>query len=351
MPKPNQKQIADQLDLSRTTVSRCFTNHPKINPETRSKVFQLAAELGYSYSIQRNAHTKPNSARDTIAVIVGIEKSATRDKEPAAEILNGISQKAAAEGLKIEIYYVDPSEFLPSSRSRRIIKGVSCIHWKGIVLVYDFQEEAVSNIMGKFPTVSALEDYDKVDVDCIGQDQVRGISRIMQHLHELGHRRIGFLSWKYSVHTPWVERRLGAYVENIYRLGLELDTDLILNLKRNEQTPLDKLAAQVARRVEKGVSAWVCAADHQAYHLIDRLKTHGIRVPGDCSVTGYDGQPPVGGSQQVTTIRMPFKDIGISCITSLLRKMKHPVAMRRNLQVSGELLIGSTTANPPSVMA
>ena len=346
MPKPNQKQIADQLELSRTTVSRCFTNHPKINPETRSKVFQLAAELGYSYSIQRNAHAKGDSTRNTIAVIVGIEKSATRAKEPAAQILNGISEKAAAEGLEIEIHYVDPSEFLPSSRSRRIIKGVSCLHWKGVVLVYDFQEEAVSNIMAKFPTVSALEDYDNVDVDCIGQDQVRGISRIMQHLHELGHQRIGFLSWKYPVHTPWVERRLGAYVENIYRLGLELDTELILNLRPDEQTPLDELAAQVAERVSKGVSAWVCAADHQAYHLIDELKTHGIKVPENCSVTGYDGQPPAEGTQQVTTIRMPFRDIGISCITSLLRKMKHPVAMRRNLQVSGELLIGSTTAAP-----
>ncbi|MBT3481552.1 MAG: LacI family DNA-binding transcriptional regulator [Opitutales bacterium] len=346
MPKPNQKQIADQLELSRTTVSRCFTNHPKINPETRSKVFQLAAELGYSYSIQRNAHAKTDSTRNTIAIIVGIEKSATQSKEPAAEILNGISEKAAAEGLEIEIHYVDPSKFLPSSRSRRIIKGVSCLHWKGVVLVYDFQEEAVSNIMAKFPTVSALEDYDDVDVDCIGQDQVRGISRIMQHLHELGHRRIGFLSWKYPVHTPWVERRLGAYVENIYRLGLELDTDLILNLKPDEQTPLDELAAQVAERANQGVSAWVCAADHQAYHLIDQLKTHGINVPEDCSVTGYDGQPPTEGTQQVTTIRMPFKDIGISCISSLLRKMKHPVASRRNLQVSGELLIGSTTAAP-----
>jgi LacI family transcriptional regulator len=346
MPKPNQKQIADQLELSRTTVSRCFTNHPKINPETRSKVFQLAAELGYSYSSQRNPHAKSDSARNTVAVIVGIEKSATRAKEPAAEILNGISEKAAAEGLVIEIHYVDPTEFLPSSRSRRIIKGVSCLHWKGVVLVYDFQEEAVSNIMAKFPTVSALEDYDNVDVDCIGQDQVRGISRIMQHLNELGHRRIGFLSWKYPVHTPWVERRLGAYVENIYRLGLELDPNLILNLKRDEQTPLDELTTQVAERVSHGVCAWVCAADHQAYHLINELKSHGISVPEDCSVTGYDGQPPAEGAQQVTTIRMPFKDIGSSCITSLLRKIKHPVAMRRNLQVSGELLIGSTTAAP-----
>ena len=346
MPKPNQKLIADRLNLSRTTVSRCFTNHPKINPETRAMVFQLAAELGYSYSVQRNAHSKDNGDRNTIAVIVGLAKSQTIERETATEILKGISEKAAAEGFEIEIQYVDPADFHPQMRSRRIIKNVSCLKWKGIILLYVFEEEAVSNIMAKFPTVSALEDYDRVEVDCIGQDQVRGISRIMQHLHDLGHRRIGFLSWKYPVHTPWVERRLGAYAENIYRLGLELDTDLILNLKPEEQIPLDELASQVAQHVRQGVTAWVCAADHQAYHLIEQLKTHGISVPEDCSVTGYDGQIPPKGSAPVTTIRMPFKDIGISCISSLQRKMQHPVAMRRNLQVSGELSIGATTAPP-----
>ncbi len=347
MPKPNQKLIADRLNLSTTTVSRCFTNHPKINPETRAAVFQLAAELGYSYSIQRNAQSKNNSERNTIAVLVGIEKSNDEARETANEIIKGISEKAASEGFAIEIHFVDPSEFLPAPRSRRIIKKVSCVHWKGIILVYDFKEEAVSNIMAKFPTVSALEDYDNVDVDCISQDQSRGITRIIQHLYDLGHRRVGFMSWKYPVHTPWVERRLGAYFENVYRLGLDLNTNLVLNLKPDESIPLDELVDRVAHSIRNdGVTAWVCAADHQAYHLVEGLKSRGIRVPEDCSITGYDGRNPPDGVDQVTTIRMPFKDIGISCISSLTRKMQHPIAMRRSLQVSGELLVGSTTSEP-----
>ena len=343
MPKPNQKLIADRLSLSTTTVSRCFTNHPKINPETRAQVFQLAAELGYNYTVQRNGSSKKDS-RNTIAVIVGTEKSATAEKEIAAEVLKGISEKAASEGLEIEVHYVNPSESLPKIRSRKIIKNKSCVHWKGIVLLYDFQEEAVSNILAKFPTVSALEDYDNVDVDCVGQDQVRGISKIMQHLYSLGHRRIGFLSWKYPVDAPWVHRRLGAYFENLYRLGLNVDLRLVLNLRNEESIPLEELSRQAAELVQDGVTAWVCAADHQAYRLMSDFRLLGISVPEDCSITGYDGQLPPNGMPQVTTIQMPFRDIGVSCITSLIRKMQHPVAMRRNLQVSGELLTGATTS-------
>ena len=56
----NQQGIADQLSLSRTTVSRCFTNHPGINPETRSRVFKLAASLGYTYQKQDRQEKRPN---------------------------------------------------------------------------------------------------------------------------------------------------------------------------------------------------------------------------------------------------------------------------------------------------
>ena len=346
MAKLNQKLIAERLDLSTTTVSRCFTNHPKINPETRAKVFQLAAEMGYSYTIQRNASSKKPTNRKKIAVIVGVKEKNRGESDIATELISGIAEKCAAEKLDFEVFYVDPTEFHPKIRARQIVKGVSCLGWKGVVLIYPLIEESVSNIMAKFPTVSVLEDYDKCDVDCINQDHVRGISRVMQRLYDLGHRKIGFLSWKYAVHAPWVERRLGAYVENIYRLGLELDPKLILNVKPHEQIPLETLADQVKEELANGVTAWVCAADHQAYCLYSDLKERGVSVPGDVSITGFDGIVPPAGLPQVTTIRIPFKDIGISAVNTLLRKIEQPLANRRNIQVSGSTIEGDTTTAP-----
>lgn len=351
MPKLNQKLIAERLQLSTTTVSRCFTNHPKINPETRAKVFKLAAEMGYSYSIQRNVSSNKSTDRTKIAVIVGIEEKFRDKTGPAQELINGIAEKTAAEKLDFEVFYVDPTDFNPKIRARQIVKGVPCLDWKGVVLIYPLKENSVSNIMAKFPTVSVLEDYDNCEVDCINQDQVRGISRLMQRLHDLGHRKIGFLSWKYPVHAPWIERRLGAYVENIYRLGLDLDTNLILNVKPHEQIPLATLADTVKAKISEGVTAWICAADHQAYRLCADLEQRGVRVPEDVSLTGFDGIAPSAGQRQVTTIRIPFKDIGISAVNSLLRKIDHPVASRRNIQVSGLVVEGETTGPPAQTPA
>lgn len=349
MAKLNQKYIADQLNLSRTTVSRCFTNHPKINPETRAKVFRLAAEMGYSYSAQRGGNNVKLQGRKKLAVIVGISEAQRSkiDIKTAEALLTGITEKAAIEKLEVEVFYVDPQVFLPQSRARQIIKGVSCLDWKGAIIIYPLKEEAVSNIMAKFPTVSVLEDYDDCEVDCIHPDQIRGVSRIMQHLVQLGHKRIGFLSWKYAVNTPWVERRLGAYVENLYRFGLDLDPEIILNLRLEEQLPLDeldRLAAEYTRT--KGVTAWVCAADHQAYHLQESFERLGVSVPEDCSITGFDGLTPPPGKKLLTSVRIPFRDIGISAVSSLIRKIDHPNTSRRNVQVSGEFVAGETSGPP-----
>lgn len=344
MAKIDQQTIAEKLKLSRTTVSRCFTNHPKINPQTRAKVFQLAAKLGYSYSAPRNAQGTKKSVRNTLAVLVGVPESAKAEVDTAAEIINGISEKAAAEKLKIEVHYVDASTFLPSPRPRKIVPNGNSSTWKGIVLVYPFHPEAVSNLMTKYPTVSVLDNYDELELDSVNPDQTRGIGAMVRRLHGLGHKKIGFLSWKYAIDAPWVERRLGAYVENLYRLGIEFDPDLVLNVRQNEQVSLEDLGANVAKLTKKGVTGWVCAADHQAYHLVNELKKHGVSVPKDCSVTGFDGIKHLRGVPQLTTVKVAFKDMGVSSVVSLLRTVSNPTAARRHIQISGRIIEGKTTA-------
>ncbi|RME69886.1 MAG: LacI family transcriptional regulator [Verrucomicrobia bacterium] len=342
--KVNQQLIADRLKLSRTTVSRCFTNHPKINPETRAAVFQLAAELGYEYRAPRNVAARKPDGRNTIAVLIGVPESRRDAVNTAKIILKGIFEKAAAMGLNVAVHYVDAGQYRLAPRARRILPGVSSSDWKGVVLLYPFEEQTVGNLSAKFPVISVLDDYDTVDVDCINPDEIRGITRMVQRLYDLGHRRIGFMSWKYTVHAPWVERRFGSYVENLYRLGLEFDPRLAVNMRREENMEPAEMAVEVARLTrEAGVTAWVCAADHQAYQLMRDLAKLGIRVPKDCSVTGFDGIKPPRGMPQLTTVRTPFHDIGVSCLVSLQRRMDHPSASRRHILVDCREVPGKTT--------
>jgi LacI family transcriptional regulator len=342
----NQKEIAERLNLSRTTVSRCFTNHPKINPETRARVFELAADIGYDYSPPRNVAEGAARDRDTVAVLVGEPDNAQAREDTSREILAGISEWLAGKKLHLKVRYQDPAEFNLSPRARRIVSGMSNRDLMGFILMFPFKESSVGNLVTKFPTICALDDYEDLEVDCVDIDQTRGISRMVRHLHELGHRELGFVSWKYKIPTTWVERRFGAFVENLYRYNLPFREDRVVNVSRQGQLEVHEVVEAVRRMVGRGVTGIVCAADHQAYPLAAALRESGLRVPGDVSITGFDGIEPPSGQPRLTTVRMPFRDIGISSVVSLLRRVSHPSAPRRHILVCGRSIFGETTSRP-----
>lgn len=343
----NQKEIAERLKLSRTTVSRCFTNHPKINPETRARVFELAAELGYAYSPPRNNQEGRGAEKTTVAVLVGQPRNARVRVDTARRILAGISERLASEQLTLKVHYQDPAEFDLGPRARRIIPGLNNAETLGFILLFPFKEESVANLIVKFPTICALDEYEDLELDCVDIDQTRGIAHMVNHLHGLGHRDLAFVSWKYTVPTPWVERRFGAFVENLYRYQLPFRKDRIVNVSRMGQIEPEQVTERVMQMVRGGVTGIVCAADHQAYPLVEALEARGIRVPGDVSVTGFDGVAPPAGRRQLTTVQMPFRDIGLSSVVSLLRRVSLPATPRRHILVGGRTIIGQTTG-PPS---
>ena len=344
----SQKDIAELLNLSRTTVSRCFTNHPKINPETRARVFEEAAKMGYSYSPPRNKLVERPQPANSVAVLVGKPANAGEWYNTERDLLAGISDRLASDKLTLNLNYVDPASFEVGPRSRKILPGLRNESLLGFILLYPFQERAVGNLIRKFPTVCALDEYENLEVDCADVDQSRGVIRLVEHLYGLGHRELAFVSWKYTVPTPWVERRFGTFVEALYRHYLPFREDRIINVHRENQIEPDEVVRAVIRLIRNGVTGIVCAADHQAYPLVAALRKEGIRVPQDVSVTGFDGERPPEGMPQMTTIRTPFREIGVSSVMSLMRRIHYPSAARRHILVTGQLVEGETAARARS---
>ena len=80
--------------------------------------------------------------------------------------------------------------------------------------------------------------------------------------------------------------------------------------------------AHAAERTRNGVTAWVCAADHQAYDLIRGFQQCGIRVPEDVSVTGFDGIETPAGCPELGTIQIPFREIGATGTQRLVERVR-----------------------------
>lgn len=323
MPKINQQLIADRLNISRTTVSRCFTNHKGINPKTRSEVFALAAKLGYQYFQPRSAPKNAPKTRSVgVLICSDVEEFNRPDYEsPGVELLPGISEFAQLHNWQTEVHFVSPLATSISDPSYINIRALKKRHWCGLILMYPFSPQIIGELTARFPCVSLVEQYGRVSVDCVDVNHYKGIATLMERLRQNGHTRIGFFSRRYAIEAVWSYRRFSAYVENLIRWGAHYNERDVIHLDITSQEKIEEGYRLVINQIKDGVTAWICGADHQAYDLIIALKQRGYQVPRDISVTGFDGilRPP--GAPALETMRVPYYEIGFAGSRRLFDKI------------------------------
>jgi LacI family transcriptional regulator len=323
-------------------------NHPAISADVRAKVQAMAEKLGYRKSPGRIGRRSKTSASLTVGVMIGVP-AGNVVMATFPYILKGIRERAEVEHVKVDVYYQAPGDFHPEAGRQPVFRHMRANDWRGTILIYPFAESAVEMIAQRVSTVAVLESYSQPNIDIIDTDDASAILTLMETLLRAGHTRIGFLSWDYPIGGHWVARRFSGFVEAIYLHGLEFHPEWVINVHKNSPRLSPSQVADVVEqkiRQEK-VTAWVCAADHQAYPLIQDLQVRGLRVPEHCSITGFDGLEPPSGVRRVTSMKVPHEHIGSSALTRLINRIEHPTSPRRKILVEAELVAGETIAAPP----
>ena len=344
----NQQLIAERLQISRATVSRCFTNHPGINPVTRARVFQLAAEVGYVHLQMRTPRSKRKRGAKKIfgVLICSAEEEYYRTdyQNPSEQILAGVTDCAHLNGAEIEVHLIDPKSCaLDDPVFLRIEKLRS--RWDGLLLVYPFPESVLDHLAPKIPLVSLVEQFDHTGIDCVDVDHYKGISSAIEHLVSHGHRRIGFFTRRYEVEASWSFRRYAAFMEAMVRLRLPVAPEDIVNVFPSREGDDESSIDYAAERSRAGVTAWVCAADHQAYNLMLGLESRGISVPGTVSVTGFDGIETPSGCAALSTVVIPFREIGTTGTQRLVERSQKRFGSAQHVLMDCRLRVGSTVAS------
>ena len=341
----NQQKIAEELGISRTTVSRCFTNHSGINPQTRASVFATATRLGYSYMKPRGKDKNKSVSTKTIAVLICSDPKheiTNDDQSPGMQLLPGISEYALINQLRLDMKIInpaktkfDPSFFVEISKAQNS-------HWDGILLIYPFPSEIISSLMHKYPCVSLVEQFGAPDLDCIDVDHHRGVSHLMQKLINQGHKRIGFFSRRYQVEAPWVYRRYSAYVEKLARASLPYRVEDVLNVYETDTYDLEESYKKALKQTEDGVTAWICPADHIAYDFMAVFQNFGMIAGKDYSITGFDGIPKKGSETVLTTVQVPRRQIGYQAARRLDELMSNRFGTTQHVHLNGTVVEGNT---------
>ena len=132
----------------------------------------------------------------------------------------------------------------------------------------------------------------------------------------------------------------------IDRLQLPRNRDDIIDPFSASRLSVDEINQYAAEQTRKGVTAWVCAADHQAYDLIRALGKRGISVPEDVSVTGFDGIEAPEDIPDLSTIQIPYHQIGYTAAKRLDDSMKKRYGPTQHILLGCRFNDGLSVARP-----
>jgi LacI family transcriptional regulator len=330
------RDIAREIGLSQSTVSRALRGDPRVAPETRARVKAAAERLGYL----PDAAARVLSSGRTRTVGVVVADILNPFYPEIVEVLHG---ELLHEGYATVLLNEPLGPDLAGQLRGRTVDGLIVV---AATLGATFVEQLPA--LG-IPLVLLNRYVDGAEVDRVLSDNVAGGALAVEHLLELGHRRIGLIAGPADTSTARDrEQGMRAALE---RRGVAFDPAL-----RREGPFTHESGHQHCSELlglAQPPTAIVCASDVVAFGALDAAKRLGVPVPGRLSVIGYDDIAMAGWEAfALTTVRQPLARMARRAVRVLLERLQAPAAAagapaaRREL-FPPQLVKRETTAPPP----
>lgn len=298
------KEIASELGLSASTVSKALNNASDVSADTRNRVNNYARSVGFSL------HRSQESKR--ICVLFENMDSHS-NSQVGYPVLTGFQQ--AANVYHYEVVIEHCSDKTPPNLKKLCQENNFCgLMIMGIKLNSAIMKELETT---NIPTM-LMDSYVKNPrVACISSDNINSVASIVEHLISLGHKKIGFLGGdKESIVT---RERFSGYLIGLIEGEIEFNSNYVRYGNYTEACGLEA-ASYFA---EQGVTAVVCASDLIAIGLINGLKKCGLHVPEDVSVSGFDNLDIARYfTPSLTTVKQDFISLGENAFTLLRQSIK-----------------------------
>src|SRR4051812_22352286 len=316
----NLEQVARRAKVSTATVSRVLNNASVVKTSTRARVVKAIEELKYHPNL--HARNLAGGKSRTFGMIV-----ANMENPFFFETYKTVESDAHASGYEVVVANTDyRSEQLVASIRLMIGRRVA-----GLAAIVSEMEPALIDELNesRIPVVFYDVGVPRKNVTNIRVNYRRGVEKVIDYLHSLGHRRLGFVG-HHAVLGP-INERLKTVIETAARFPS-------MEVRTAADTDTLEGGRQAARTLLGGgyrPTAIICVNDIMAMGALRELRERGIRVPEDMSVTGFDN---VKLSEfcypALTTVHIPRDRIGHIVFERLA-----PKADRAEVPVEHEIVI------------
>jgi LacI family transcriptional regulator len=337
---PTIYDVARAAGVSIASVSRVLNGQRNPRQETRERVLAAVAELGFA----PDGAARALSARlkEVVGVIVRRPGWADMDEDLFADeaeslqypdlINRGIEAAAQRRGFDLLIRSVDITEHDPGARTLALARKSDGLILHDRVL----EPDQMDRLSRQLPIVT-LAGYATPTTANVHGDNKSGMRALARHLlRDHGYRSLGYLGG-YVDSPDSIERREVLATEA---------ADAGATLERGPQWQGYYHASGGAQVINQLLSeghglprAIVCANDQTAFGVMSALRKHGLSVPGQVAVTGFDDIPLARHLRtSLTTVRQPIKQLGTTAFDVLYSMLNRERLPARDIVLPTELI-------------
>jgi DNA-binding LacI/PurR family transcriptional regulator len=343
--------LAAELKVSRTTVSNAYNRPDQLSADLRERVLATAERMGYPGPdpVARSLRTRKAGA---VGLVITEPLTYSFSDPAALDFVAGLAQSCEELGQGLMLVAVGPSRSVADGTASVLAAGVD-----GFVVYSAAGDDPYLQVVQqrRLPLVVVDQPKDVSGASQVGIDDGAAMRKLGEYVLGLGHREIGLLTMRLRrdrrqglvdperLRSPTFQvqsERIGGVRDAMAAAGV--DPESLTVVESYEHTPAaGGAAAEVALQANPRITALMCTADVLALSAIDYLRGRGIYVPGQMTVTGFDGVPDAI-SRGLTTVAQPSLQKGRRA-----GELVHRGNIHAEVEVLDTELIRGRTARPP----
>jgi LacI family transcriptional regulator len=327
--------IAQKLELSSATVSRALTNHSAVNKNTRKKIQDAAKELGYRHNTFASNLRKQKT--NTIGLIVHELNS-----NFITSVLAGIEKVTTEAGYDLIIAHSS------ESFEKEAANALNLFHKRvdGLIASLAFDTEGLDHYKPFTDRSIPVIFFDRVEENSdstkVVIDNYRCGYKATQHLIEQGCKRIVLVTanLKRNVYA----QRYQGYKDALFDNDIPFNENYVLIKDLSEQCGIEA-ALEILEMTPRPDGAFI-TNDFSAAVCMQTLKEHGVSIPEDIAVVGFNNDAISKIVEpQLTTIDYPGMEIGESAAKNLINHLKEISNLRhtQTIVIRSHLIIRASS--------
>ena len=323
-----QKQIAEELGISRQLVTFALAGYPLVSVASRKRILAAAKKMGY----RPNPHARALKHASTGLIALWVPDQISSYYSRIARELNLLVKNAHRELIVSEVANRTAEETL----SHVPVDAIFAVNTPKAVRAH-LDWEAVRSV----PVISIGSAYfDKID--CVQVDLRTGTKEVMKHLISSGFHRIVHATFV-TKDQPDAVRRLG-YSQAMARAGLK--SEFFYYPLSEDQRPVVRRLIQDYVRKCGCPEAIFCHSDDAALGIYRGLRDLNLRVPLDVALVGCDGIEDTEYLEcPLTTLVQPVREMCATAWKFLENRLMHPKTRRQYAVLRPQLVIRESSGH------